>query len=102
MNEQMGGMEQLPPEMLHLLQILMEVMSQPPPGQIEGEVPRGLPAAGVPHEIMAHDPLEEILMAAVEQVQQQSNFGSGQQMLNGAQGGMGAMFGSMGGRPRGS
>jgi len=102
MNQQADMMGNLPPEMLQLLEVLMQIMSEAPPGQIPGEVPRGLPAAGVPQQVMDHDPLEEILMAAVQRVQQQNDFGSGQQLLNGAQGGQGAMFGGMGGRPRGS
>ena len=95
---QPDGMEMA---MMELMQLLTQVMQEPQGGPI-GDVPRGLPASGVPADIQSHDPLASLLEMALDRQRQNSMQQSGQQMMNGSQGGMGAMFGGMGGRPPGS
>lgn len=91
--QQPGGMELM---MMELMQILMQTMQEPMGGPV-GDVPRGLPASGVPADVMNSDPLEQILSMALDRQRMNSMQQSGQQMMNGSQGGLGAMYGSMGG-----
>lgn len=89
------------PGIEQLLQLVMQILTTPPDVPA-GEVPSGLPPSGVPGA--ARNPSEEEqVMSLLMSLLQTTGMGqSGQQMMNGAQGGAGAPFGAMGGRPVGS
>jgi len=84
-----------------LLQMLLQLLTQMP--QVPaGNVPDGLPPTGSPlaaRELSEEQRMMAMLNQLAQQIQMQQ---SAQQMQNGSQGGLGAMFGQMGGRPPGS
>lgn len=82
-----------------LMQMMMEVMQAPPEGQVPGSVPDRYAPSAVPADILNSDPMEQLMPMLMQILQMVQGGGSGQQMANGAQGGQGAMFGGMGGRP---
>jgi hypothetical protein len=82
-----------------LMQMLMELMQQPPMDQSPGNVPDRLSPSQVPPQILNGDPMEQLMPMLMQILQQGQMMQSGQQMQNGAAGGQGAMFGGMGGRP---
>lgn len=88
-------------DMEQLLQMIMQLLTQSPE-QPAGNVPSGLPPTGAPASAMQLSP-EMQQMAQLNQMAQMLQMQqSGQQSQNAVQGGAGAMFGGMGGRPRGS
>lgn len=84
-----------------LLDMIMQMLTQSP-DQPAGNVPSGLPPTGIPSSTMQMSP-EMQQMAQLHQMAQMLQMQqSGQQSQNAVQGGAGAPFGGMGGRPRGS
>lgn len=84
-----------------IMEMIMGLLTQPP-NQPAGNVPTGLPASGAPQMAKQMSPEDQQKAMLLQLVQQVQNQASGQQMQNGVQGQAGAMFGQMGGRPRGS
>lgn len=84
-----------------LLQLLMQILSQPGNAPA-GEVANGIPGSAPPPAAMSPSP-EQQQMAQIHQMAQMLQMQqSGQQSQNAVQGGAGAPFGAMGGRPPGS
>ena len=84
-----------------LLEMLMQLLTQSPE-QPAGEIPAGIPATGSPQAAKTMSPEDQMMAQLAQMAQQVQMQQSSQQMQNGVQGGAGAMFGGMGGRPRGS
>ena len=97
--DQQGG--QAMPDIEQLMQLVMQILMEPP-HEPQGDLPRGLPDAGVPSMARQPDPEHQQMAMMLQMLQQAQMQQSAQQSMNGAQGGMGGMFGAMGGRPPGS
>jgi hypothetical protein len=84
-----------------IIELLMQLLTQSP-NEPAGNTPHGLPAAGVPADVLTGNPEHDQLAMMLQLLQQIQMQQSAQQAMNGAHGALGGMFGSLGGRPRGS
>lgn len=91
----------LPPEMQQMLELVMQFLTTPP-DQPAGDVATGLPPSSTPPAVKNQTPEDQMTNMLLQLVQNAQMQQSGQQMTNAVQGGAGAPFGAMGGRPRGS
>ncbi len=89
--------QQLPPEIMEMLMMLLTQA----PEQAVGGVPQNMPTMSAPGMAQGLTQQEQEIGSILQMLQQGQMQQGGQQMMNGAQGGMGAMYGAMGGRPPG-
>ena len=83
-----------------MIQMLMELLTQSPDAP-PGDVPRSMPPATIPSDILNSDPLAQIMPLLQQILGGQGMMQGGQQMQNGPMGVQGGAFGGMGGRPTG-
>lgn len=93
-----GQGQQMMQDPNQLMAMLMELLSSPP-DVAAGGVPRSLPPATIPADILNSDPMAALMPLLMQLQGQMGQMQSGQQMQNGAMGAQGGPMGAMGGRP---